>query len=233
MDTACPVESRHSPQIDGDAVLECCFDPLLSLAHQARSQISISAAQRSMVYALRSAEVECIGKGKTPRPKSSAARSVSLPRTVRDPWPRPWMPVPSTGMLGPRHGEAHWRAALRIHVDKGYRSHNHPRFRGWISSQVRRFTASIREMKHRAAVEPVIDREGQAPHGPQLSQGKARRPHQSCPRRCLMQLQLWLAQPPFRRGSTQLAGCAISLQAGVSATFGCCLAAALPRRCIK
>jgi IS5 family transposase len=48
--------------------------------------------------------------------------------------------------------------ALHIHVDKGYRSHNHPhRFRVWIAGQVRRVTASIRrEMKLRAAVEPVI-----------------------------------------------------------------------------
>jgi hypothetical protein len=48
--------------------------------------------------------------------------------------------------------------ARRIHVDKGCRGHNHPhRFRGWISGQVRRVTASIRrEMKRRAAVEPVI-----------------------------------------------------------------------------
>ena len=46
----------------------------------------------------------------------------------------------------------------RIHVDKGYRGHNHPhRFRVWISGQVRRVTASIRrEMRRRAAVEPVI-----------------------------------------------------------------------------
>ena len=46
----------------------------------------------------------------------------------------------------------------RIHVDKGYRGHNHPnRFRVWISGQVRRTTAAIkREMKRRAAIEPVI-----------------------------------------------------------------------------
>jgi IS5 family transposase len=46
----------------------------------------------------------------------------------------------------------------RIHVDKGYRGHNHPHsFRVWISGQVRRVTASIRrEMRRRAAVEPVI-----------------------------------------------------------------------------
>ncbi|MHC2338210.1 PAS domain-containing protein [Bradyrhizobium sp. USDA 4454] len=48
--------------------------------------------------------------------------------------------------------------ARRIHVDKGYRGHNHPhRFRFWISGQVRRVTAPIRrEMRRRAAVEPVI-----------------------------------------------------------------------------
>jgi transposase, IS5 family len=46
----------------------------------------------------------------------------------------------------------------RIHVDKGYRGHNHPhKFRVWISGQVRRVTATIRrEMRRRAAVEPVI-----------------------------------------------------------------------------
>ena len=46
----------------------------------------------------------------------------------------------------------------RIHVDKGYRGHDYPnKFRVWISGQVRRVTKSIRrEMKHRAAVEPVI-----------------------------------------------------------------------------
>ena len=46
----------------------------------------------------------------------------------------------------------------RIHVDKGYRGHNHSeKFHGWMSGQVRRVTAPIRrEMKRRAAVEPII-----------------------------------------------------------------------------
>ena len=46
----------------------------------------------------------------------------------------------------------------RIHVDKGYRGHDYPnRFRVFISGQVRRSTAAIkREMKRRAAGEPVI-----------------------------------------------------------------------------
>src|SRR5215467_14127948 len=46
----------------------------------------------------------------------------------------------------------------RIHVDKGYRGHSHAqKFRVWISGQVRRVTTPIRrEMRRRAAVEPVI-----------------------------------------------------------------------------
>jgi IS5 family transposase len=48
--------------------------------------------------------------------------------------------------------------ARQIHVDKGYRGQNHPhKFGVWISGQVRRVTASIRrQMRRRAAVEPVI-----------------------------------------------------------------------------
>lgn len=45
----------------------------------------------------------------------------------------------------------------RTHVDKGYRGHGYNRFKVWISGQVRRVTKAIRrEMKRRAAVEPVI-----------------------------------------------------------------------------
>ncbi|MCG8593959.1 MAG: transposase, partial [Kiloniellales bacterium] len=46
----------------------------------------------------------------------------------------------------------------RIHVDKGYRGHGYPnKFRVWISGQRRRVTKAIRrEMRRRAAVEPVI-----------------------------------------------------------------------------
>nr|WP_245570184.1 transposase [Bradyrhizobium ottawaense] len=50
------------------------------------------------------------------------------------------------------------RAIRMHHQSLGLNSHNHPRRLGvWISGQVRRVTASIRrEMKRRAAVEPVI-----------------------------------------------------------------------------
>lgn len=45
-----------------------------------------------------------------------------------------------------------------IHVDKGYRGHQHPnRFRAWISGQVRRVIKAIRrETRRRAAVEQAI-----------------------------------------------------------------------------
>ncbi len=46
----------------------------------------------------------------------------------------------------------------RIHGDKGYRGHNYrDRFKVWITGQVRRVTNTIRrEMRRRAAIEPVI-----------------------------------------------------------------------------
>jgi transposase, IS5 family len=49
-------------------------------------------------------------------------------------------------------------AVCRIHGDKGYRGHNHPDwFKVWITGQVRRVTKPIRrEMRRRAAIEPVI-----------------------------------------------------------------------------
>src|SRR5258706_15486870 len=45
-----------------------------------------------------------------------------------------------------------------IHGDKGYRGHPYPdRFKVWITGQVRRVTKAIRrEMRRRAAIEPVI-----------------------------------------------------------------------------
>src|SRR4030088_1738945 len=63
--------------------------------------------------------------------------------------------------LAPRHRryrKAHRCCRRRINGDKGYRGHNYPdRFKVWISGQVRRVTKAIRrEMRRRAAIEPVI-----------------------------------------------------------------------------
>jgi hypothetical protein len=79
----------------------------------------------------------------------------------------------------------------RIHVDKGYRGHNHQeKFRVWISGQVRRVTAAVRrEMRRRAAVEPVIGHiKAEHRMGRNYLKGR-RRPHQRRARRCRLQLQ--------------------------------------------
>ena len=76
--------------------------------------------------------------------------------------PRPCTAIPFDGhTLGPVVAELEQLTGVetrRIHVDKGYRGHNHAhKFRVWITGQVRRVTRPIRrEMKRRAAVEPVI-----------------------------------------------------------------------------
>src|SRR5262245_21152899 len=70
-------------------------------------------------------------------------------------------PVERISIVSPSAARTRRRTSLAIsaggpHVDKGYRGHNHAqKFR--VSGQVRRVTAPIRrEMRRRAAVEPVI-----------------------------------------------------------------------------
>ena len=153
-------------KIDGDQVLEALFIPLLSLASQVRHQDRHQRGPK--IYALHAPEVECIGKGKARTPYEFGCKvSVTTPVTS----PKGGQFVlhakalhgnPYDGhTLGPIIAELEKLTGVetrRIHVDKGYRGHNHPhRFRVWISGQVRRVTASIRrEMRRRAAVEPVI-----------------------------------------------------------------------------
>ena len=120
------------------------------------------------VYSLHAPEVECIGKGKARTPYEFGCKiSVATPVTK----PKGGQFVlhakalhgnPFDGhTLGPVIADLERLtgvATRRIHVDKGYRGHNHPdKFRVFISGQVRAVTASIRrQMKRRAAVEPVI-----------------------------------------------------------------------------
>jgi IS5 family transposase len=153
-------------KIDGDQVLEALFIPLLSLASQVRHQDRHQRGPK--IYALHAPEVECIGKGKARAPYEFGCKvSVATPVTS----PKGGQFVlhakalhgnPYDGhTLGPIIADLERLTGVetrRIHVDKGYRGHNHPhRFRVWISGQVRRVTASIRrEMRRRAAVEPVI-----------------------------------------------------------------------------
>jgi IS5 family transposase len=153
-------------KIKGNPDLETRFADLLALAVRVRFQ---DHRQRgSKVYALHAPEVECIGKGKARAPYEFGCKvSVATPATR----PKGGQFVlhakalhgnPFDGhTLGPVIAELEQQTGVetrRIHVDKGYRGHNHPqKFRVWITGQVRRVTATIRrEMKRRAAVEPVI-----------------------------------------------------------------------------
>src|SRR5713101_1504275 len=153
-------------KIDGNPTLQSRCGPLLDLALRVRHQ---EQRRRGLkVYALHAPEVECIGKGKARAPYEFGCKvSIATPATA----PKGGQFVlhakalhgnPYDGhTLGPVITEMETLTGIetrRIHVDKGYRGHNHKeKFRVWISGQVRRVTATIRrEMKRRAAVEPVI-----------------------------------------------------------------------------
>ena len=153
-------------KIEGRAELEARFGPLLDLAVKLRLQDQRQRGPK--VYSLHAPEVECIGKGKARAPYEFGCKvSVATPVTQ----PKGGQFVlhakalhgnPYDGhTLGPMVADLEKLTGVetrRIHVDKGYRGHTHPhKFRVWISGQVRRVTAAIRrEMKRRAAVEPVI-----------------------------------------------------------------------------
>ncbi len=150
---------------DDEALREIFATPL-SRADQVRRQRQRQRGWK--LYSLHAPEVECIGKGKARAPYEFGCKvSIATPVTK----PKGGQFVLHAGALhgnpydghtlGPVVGEMEKLTGVevrRIHVDKGYRGHNYPnRARVWISGQVRRVTKTIRrEMKRRAAVEPVI-----------------------------------------------------------------------------
>jgi IS5 family transposase len=153
-------------KIEGNTALEDRFGPLLDLALRVRQQ---EPRQRGpKVYSLHAPEVECIGKGKARTPYEFGCKvSIATPVTA----PKGGQFVLHAKALHGNPYDGHTLnpviadlenltgVAVRcIQGDKGYRGHNYPdRFRVWISGQVRRVTKAIRrEMRRRAAVEPVI-----------------------------------------------------------------------------
>jgi len=153
-------------KIEGNTALEDRFGPLLDLALRVRHQEQRQRGPK--VYSLHALEVECIGRGKAKAPYEFGCKvSIVTPVTA----PKGGQFVlhakalhgnPYDGhTLGPVIADLERLTGVvvrRIHGDKGYRGHNYPdRFRVWISGQVRRVTKAIRrEMRRRAAVEPVI-----------------------------------------------------------------------------
>jgi len=153
-------------KVAGSAELVERFGALRSLAVRVLFQHQRQRGQK--VYSLHAPEVECIGKGKARAPYEFGCKvSVATPVTQ----PKGGQFVLHSKALHGNPFDGHTLAGAiadvenntgvavrRTHVDKGYRGHDYPnKYRVWISGQVRRTTAAIkREMKRRAAIEPII-----------------------------------------------------------------------------
>src|SRR6202165_2765050 len=155
-------------KIDGDPRLETKFALLLSLARRVRAQ---ERGQRGpKVYSLHAPEVECIGKGKPHKPYEFGVKVSGAPTLKHS---KGGQFVVHAQALPGNPYDGHTLAAVipaieqlvgntieRLHADAGYRGHNAPseyKFKVYTSRQKRRMTPAIkREMKRRAAVEPVI-----------------------------------------------------------------------------
>jgi IS5 family transposase len=157
-----------SRQIAGKPDLEATFMRPLQLAHRVLTQNRHQRGRK--VYSLHAPEVECIGKGKAHAPYEFGVK-VSLATTLHR----------SKGGQFALHAKAlagnpydgHTLATVipemeqtignqikRLIADAGYRGHNAPpshTFRVFTSGQKRRMTPALkREMRRRAAIEPVI-----------------------------------------------------------------------------
>jgi transposase, IS5 family len=157
-----------SRQIAGDDGLKAIFLRPLHLAARVFEQNRHRRGRK--IYSLHAPEVECIGKGKPHRPYEFGVK-VSIATTLKR----------SKGGQFALHAKAlpgnpydgHTLATVipdiettigaeieRILADAGYKGHNAPashKFRVYTSGQKRRMTPAIkREMRRRAAVEPVI-----------------------------------------------------------------------------
>lgn len=153
------------------------FKDMLALATRVQKQDKHQRGQK--VFALHAPEVECIGKGKAKTPYEFGCK-VSIVTPVTQPkggqfvlYAQAHHGNPYDGhTLGPVLEKLKERLGVdleRGHVDKGYQGHNHKeKFKIWITGAVSdrkikqagktsSFARTIRrEMKRRAAVEPVI-----------------------------------------------------------------------------
>jgi len=155
-------------QVRDNPWLNFIFRPALFLAGRVHRQ---QPGQRGRkVYSIHAPEVECIGKGKAHKPyefgvKVSVATTVSAPRGGQFVLAAKALPGnPYDGhtlaTVIPHVETIIGNEIMRVITDKGYRGHGAPapyHLRVYVSEQKRGVTKAIkRELRRRAAVEPVI-----------------------------------------------------------------------------
>ena len=155
-------------KIRGDQGKQAVFARLLSLSHSVREQRQKQRGKK--IYSLHAPEVECIGKGKAHRPYEFGVK-VSLATTLHHSAGGQFVAHVKAMPGNPYDG--HTLATVipdienkigasikRLVADRGYRGHNAPpehKFKVFVTKQKRGMTKAIkREMRRRAAVEPVI-----------------------------------------------------------------------------
>lgn len=164
-------------KIAGDEALRQIFAHPLMLAGRVHTQNKNLRPIRGQppgtdlrVFSLHAPEVECIGKGKAHKPyefgvKASVATTLKHSKGgqfIVHARTLPGKPYDghTLGVIIPEIERLAGAGLERIVADRGYRGHNAPlthRFKVYISGQKRRVTESIkRELRRRAAVEPVI-----------------------------------------------------------------------------
>jgi transposase, IS5 family len=155
-------------QIAGESGLKAMFARLLHLAGRVLDQTRHQRGPK--VYSLHAPEVECIGKGKPHRPYEFGVKvsvATTLKRSKGGQFALHAKALPGNPYDGhtlqtviPDIEDTIGAEIERILADAGYKGHNAPsrhKFRVYTAGQKRRMTPSIkREMRRRAAIEPVI-----------------------------------------------------------------------------
>ena len=155
-------------QVKDNPSLNQIFRPMLDLAQRVHDQVRGQRGQK--VYSIHAPEVECIGKGKAHKPyefgvKVSVVTTVN--RSVGGQFVLASKSLPGAPYDGhtlstviPHVENIVGNQIKRIIADKGYRGHGAPEpynLRVYVSEQKRGVTPAIkRELRRRAAVEPVI-----------------------------------------------------------------------------
>lgn len=151
-------------KIDNSPELKEIFRRLLTVSQRVMTQKRRD--DNPKVYSLHAPEVECIGKGKAHKPYEFGCKVTATTCNARA----------AGGQfvlhIGALHGNPYdghtlkdaieatekWTGVpiKRIHVDKGYRGHGLDRFKVYRSGNKAPTEAIRREMKRRAAIEPVF-----------------------------------------------------------------------------